>query len=83
VYIIMFFEKELRNPSLIHKLTMKNSRMSEAVFTITNKYTLAKEVTLSTREQKKEKDSSHVDQPSSFKGHDKKRKVDRSINAVE
>jgi hypothetical protein len=50
---------------------------------IANKYTLAEEVTLNTREQKKEKDSGHVDQPSSSKGHDKKSKVDHSVNAVE
>jgi hypothetical protein len=46
----MFFKKGLRDPSLIRKLTMKNPRMSEAMFTITNKYTQAKEVTLDTRE---------------------------------
>jgi hypothetical protein len=53
------------------------------MFTITNGYTLAEEATLNTREQKKEKDSGHADQPSSSKGHDKKRKTDRSINVVE
>jgi hypothetical protein len=47
--------------------------MSEAIFAIINKYSLAEETTLSTKEQKKEKDS----------GHDKKRKVDHSVNAVE
>jgi hypothetical protein len=79
----MFFKKGLRDPSLICKLPMKIPRTSEAMFTITNKYALAKEVTLDTREQKKENESSHMDQPSSSKGHDKKRKSDRSINAVE
>jgi hypothetical protein len=79
----MFFKKGLRDPSLIRKLTMKNPRTLEAMFAITNKYALAEEATLDTREQKKEKDSSHVDQPSSSKGHDKKRKVDHSVNVVE
>jgi hypothetical protein len=59
---------------------MKNPRMSEEMLAITNKYTLDEEVTLDTREQK---ESGHTDQPSSAKGHDKKRKVDRSINNVE
>jgi hypothetical protein len=31
------------------------------MFTIANKYTLAEEATLNTREQKKEKDSGHSD----------------------
>jgi hypothetical protein len=79
----MFFKKRLRYPSLIHKLTMKNPRTSEAMFTITNKYALAEEATIDTREQKKEKDSGHTDQPSLSKGHDKKRKADCFINAVE
>jgi hypothetical protein len=61
----MFFKEGLRDLSLIRKLTMKTPRTSEAMFTITNKYTLAKEVTLDTREQKKEKESGHTDQLSS------------------
>jgi hypothetical protein len=40
---------------------MKNPRMSEAMFAIANRYALAKEATLDTREQKKEKDLGHVD----------------------
>jgi hypothetical protein len=44
---------------------------------------MVEEVTLITREQKKEKESGHTDQPSSSKGHDKKRKAGHSINAVE
>jgi hypothetical protein len=79
----MFFKKGLRNPSLICKLIMKNPRTSEAMFTIANKYDLAEEATLDTREQEKEKDLGHVDQPSSSKGHDKKWEADRSVNAVE
>jgi exonuclease III len=77
------FKKGLRDPSLIHKLTTKNPRASKEMFTIANKYTLAKGVALDIREQKKEKDSGHMDQPSSFKGHDKMRKADRFVNAVE
>jgi hypothetical protein len=80
--IVMFFKKGLRDPSLIRKLTMKNRRTLEAMFTIANKYTLAEEVTLDTREQKK-KELGHMDQPSSSNGHDKKRKADCSINEVE
>jgi hypothetical protein len=79
----MFFKKGLRDPSLIHKLTMKNPRMSVAMFTIPNKYALVEEATLDTREQKKEKDSNHANHPSSSKGHDNKRKVDHSVNTVE
>jgi hypothetical protein len=62
---------------------MKNTRTSKAMFAITNRYILAEVVTLDTREQKKEKDSGHADQPSSSKGHDKKRKADCSINVVQ
>jgi hypothetical protein len=46
----MFFKKGLRDPSLIRKLIMKNPRTSEAMFTIANKYALAEEATLDTRE---------------------------------
>jgi hypothetical protein len=53
------------------------------MFAIASKYALAEEATLNTREQKKEKDTCHVDQPSSSKGHDKKRKADRSTKMVE
>jgi hypothetical protein len=77
----MFFKKGLGDSSLICKLTMKNPRTSEQMLAISNKYALAEEVTLDTREQKKE--SSHTDQPSSSKGHDKKRKANCSISMVE
>jgi hypothetical protein len=80
---VMFFKKGLRDPTLICKLAMKNPRTSGAMFTIASKYALAKEATLDTREPKKEKDSSHADHLSSSKGHDKKRKVDCFVNAVE
>jgi hypothetical protein len=33
--------------------------------------------------QKKEKDSGHTDEPSSSKGHNKKRKADHSVNMVD
>jgi hypothetical protein len=79
----MFFKKGLRDSSLIHKLTMKNSRTSEEMLAIDNKYALAKEATLYTREQKKDKEPDPSDQPSSSKSHDKKRKVDLSVNNVE
>jgi hypothetical protein len=63
----MFFKKGLRDPSLIRKLTMKNPRTSEAMFTIINKYALVEEATLDIREHKKEKELGHMDQPSSSK----------------
>jgi hypothetical protein len=81
--IVLFFKKGLRDPALIRKLTKKYPSMSEAMFTIANKYALAEEATLDTSEQKKEKDSSHVDHPNSSKGHNKKRKEDHSAYAVE
>jgi hypothetical protein len=49
--IIMFFKKGLRDSSLIRKLTMENPRMSEYMFSITNKYALAEEATLYTRRE--------------------------------
>jgi hypothetical protein len=79
----MFFKKGLRDSAMIRKLAMKSPRMSKAMFVIANRYALAEEATLDTREQKKEKDSGHADQSSSSKGHDKKRKVDRFVNLVE
>jgi hypothetical protein len=51
------------------------------MFSIPNRYALAEEATIDTKEQKKE--SGHPDQPSSSKGYDKKRKLDHSIYAVE
>jgi hypothetical protein len=52
--IMMFFKKGLRDSSLIQKLAMKNPRMSEQLFSITNRYVLTEEATLDTREQRKE-----------------------------
>jgi hypothetical protein len=48
--IVMFLKKGLRDLSLIHKLTIKNPRMSEAMFAIAHKYARAEEATLNTRE---------------------------------
>jgi hypothetical protein len=81
--IIMFFKKGLRDSFLIRKPTTKNPRTSEEMLAIANKYALMKEATLDSREQKKKKESGHLDQPSSSKGHDKKRKADHSVNDVE
>jgi hypothetical protein len=78
----MFFKKGLKDSSLICKLTMKNPKMSEEMLVITNKYALVEEATLDTREQKKE-ESGHADKPSSSKSHDKRRKVEHSMNNVE
>jgi hypothetical protein len=50
------------------------------MFSVTNRYVLAEKAIHDTRKQK---ESSHLDQPSSSKGHDKKRKPDRSVNAIE
>jgi hypothetical protein len=47
---MMFFKKGLRDSSLIQKLTMKKPRTLEQMFSITNRYALAEEVTLDTRE---------------------------------
>jgi hypothetical protein len=68
---------------LIHKITLKNPMMSEEMFVIANKYALVEEAALDTREQKNEKELGCSDQPSSSKGHHKKRKADRSVNNVE
>jgi hypothetical protein len=46
----MFFKKGLRDLALIRKLAMKNPRTSEAMVTITNRYALAEEASLNTRE---------------------------------
>jgi hypothetical protein len=37
----MFFKKGLRGSSLIQKLTLKNPRVLEQMFSITNRYALA------------------------------------------
>jgi hypothetical protein len=68
----MFFKKGLRDSFLIRKLTMKNPRMSEKILAIINKYALAEEVTIDTRDQKKDKELGHSDQPITSKSNDKK-----------
>jgi hypothetical protein len=65
--IILFFKKGFKDSSLICKLALKNPRMSEQMLAIANKYDMVEEATLDTREQK---ESGHIDQPSSYKGHD-------------
>jgi hypothetical protein len=81
--IIMFFKKELRDSSLIRKLAMKIPRASEEMLAVTNKYALVEEATLDTREQKKDKELGHSDQPSTSKSHDKKRKLGHSMANME
>jgi hypothetical protein len=75
----MFFKKGHTDSSLIHKLTMKNPMTYEEMLAIANKYALVEEVTLDTRDQKKDKELGHSDQPNTSKNNDKKRKVDRSV----
>jgi hypothetical protein len=75
----MFFKKGHEDSSLIRKLTMKNPMTYEEMLAIANKYALVEEVTLDTRDQKKDKELGHSDQPNTSKNNDKKRKVDRSV----
>jgi hypothetical protein len=75
--IIMFFKKGLRNSSLIGELTMKNPRTTEKMLAIANKYTL------DTRYQKKDRELSYSDQPSTLKNNHKKRKSDHFVANVE
>jgi hypothetical protein len=81
--IIVFFNKGLRELSLFRKLTMKNPRTSEEMLAITKKYAMAEKATLDTREQKKDKELGHSDQPSTSKSHGKKRKAECSMANVE
>jgi hypothetical protein len=81
--IIMFFKKGLRDSYLIHKLTIKTPRTSEGILAITNKYALPEEMTLYTKEQKKDKELGYSDQLNTSKSHDKKRNMDRSVANVE
>jgi hypothetical protein len=61
----------------------EESRTYEEMLAIMNKYALAEEVTLDTREQKKEYESGNSVQPGSYKSHNKKRKANFSVNNVE
>jgi hypothetical protein len=54
-------------------LAMKNPRTFEEMLEITKEYALAEEATLDTRDQKKDKELSNSDQPSTLKSNDKKR----------
>jgi hypothetical protein len=81
--IIMFIKKGLKDLVLIRKLAMKNPRTSEEMLAIANKYTLAEEATLDTRESKKNKKMSHTDWLGTSKFKDKKRKHNRSVANVE
>jgi hypothetical protein len=81
--IIMFFKKGLRGSSFINKLAMKNPRMSKEMLAIANKSALAEEAILDMRDQKKDKELGHSNQPSTSRSHNKKRKADRSVANVE
>jgi hypothetical protein len=59
---------------------MKNPRTLEEMFYIDNRYALAEEATFNSKDQK---ESGHIDQSSSSKGRDKKRKLNHSINTIE
>jgi hypothetical protein len=48
--IFKFFKKVLRDSSLIRKLALNNPRTLEEILEIANKYALAEETTLDTRE---------------------------------
>jgi hypothetical protein len=69
--------------SLIRMLAMKNHRTPEEMLAITNKYALAKEASLDTKEKKKEKELGHSEQPISSKGQNKKGKANHSMNNME
>jgi hypothetical protein len=79
----MFFKKGLRDLSLIRKFTMKNLRTPKEMPPITNKYVLAKEVTLDNKDTKKDNEPSLSDRPSTSKNNDKNRKPDRSVTNIE
>jgi hypothetical protein len=81
--IIMFLMKGLKDSALIRRLAMKNPRTSEEMLAIINKYAMAEEATLDTREAKKDKKLSHTDRPRTSKSSHKKRKHDRSVTNVE
>jgi hypothetical protein len=81
--IIMFFKGGLKDSTLIRKLEMKNPRTLEEMLAITNKYALAEEATLETRESKKDQKLSYPDRPGTSKSNNKKRKYDHSVAIVE
>jgi hypothetical protein len=65
---LSFFKEGLRDSTLIHKLTTKICKSSEEMLAITNKYALAKQATLDSREAN---------------NNDKKGKHDHSVADVE
>jgi hypothetical protein len=81
--IIMFFNKGLRDSVLIRKLAIKNPRTSKEMLDISNKYALAEEATLGSRESKKDKKPSQSSQLGTSKPNDKKRKPERLVANVE
>jgi hypothetical protein len=81
--IITFFKKGFKDSLLIRKLAMKNPRTLEEMLAITNKYVLAEEATLNTKEAKKDKKSNHSNRAKTFKSNYKKRKHDRFVANVE
>jgi hypothetical protein len=62
---------------------MKNPRTFKETLAIVSTNALVEEVTLDTRDQKKDKELGHLEQPNTSKSHDKKRKADRSLANVE
>jgi hypothetical protein len=75
--------QKVRDSSLIRNFTMKDPSTSEEMLSIANKYALAEEATLDTREKKKDKEPGPSDQPISSRSCDNKRKMDHSVNNTE
>jgi hypothetical protein len=81
--IIMFIKKGLKDSALIRNPAMKNPSTLRDMLAIANKYALAEEATLGSRESKKDKKLSQSKWPGTSKSNDKKRKSDRSVANVE
>jgi hypothetical protein len=79
----MFFKKVLKDSDLIRKLAMKNPRTLEEMLAIANRYALAEEATLETRESRKDKKPSRLGRAGTSKSNDKKMKPDRMMANVE
>jgi hypothetical protein len=62
---------------------MKNTRTSEEMLVIANKYALAKEDTLNNKDAKKDKESNQSDRTSTSKNNYNKRKCNHSMANVE
>jgi hypothetical protein len=80
--ITMFFNKCSRDSALIRKLAMKNPRTSEEMLAIANKYALAEEATIGSKDSKKDKMPSQSGPSRTSKSNDKKRKFDCSVANV-